>query len=49
MDLLQIMQRRKSIRTFADEPVPQEKLDYILRAGALAPTSRNRDPARCIW
>lgn len=44
MDLLQIMQRRKSIRTFADEPVPQEKLDYILRAGALAPTSRNRRP-----
>lgn len=44
MDLLKLMQQRRSVRTYADTPIPQEQLDVILQAGALAPTSRNRKP-----
>ena len=44
MDLLQLMQNRRSIRSFADAPVPPEALGHILQAAALAPTSRNRKP-----
>ena len=44
MDLQQLMQNRRSIRSFADAPIPPEALDYILQAAALAPTSRNRKP-----
>ncbi|MBR3630294.1 MAG: nitroreductase family protein [Oscillospiraceae bacterium] len=46
MDLLTIMKSRKSIRRFADAPIPQEQLDMLMQAAALAPTSRNRRPCR---
>ncbi len=44
MEFQQIIEKRKSIRTYADTPVPQEILNHILQVGELAPTSRNLKP-----
>ncbi|MBQ9251397.1 MAG: nitroreductase family protein [Clostridia bacterium] len=44
MSLLEIMQKRRSIRKFTGEAIPDAKLRRILQAGLLAPTSRNRKP-----
>lgn len=44
MEFQKIIQKRKSIRTYADTPIPQEVLDHILQVGELAPTSRNLKP-----
>ncbi len=44
MEFQQIIEKRKSVRTYADTPIPQETLDHILQVGNLAPTSRNLKP-----
>ena len=44
METMQTMINRRSIRKYKDEPIPKEKLDKILRAGLLAPTSQNKKP-----
>ena len=44
MELLDILSRRRSIRVYTGEPVPEEILTQIVRAGLLAPTSRNLKP-----
>ena len=44
MNLTEIMKKRKSIRSYSGEPIPEEKLEQILLAGTLAPTSRNLKP-----
>ena len=44
MELIEMMCKRRSIRKYAEEPFPEEKLKKILQAGLLAPTSRNRRP-----
>lgn len=44
MDLLDVMLKRRSVRRYTDEEIPEEKLNKILQAGMLAPTSRNRKP-----
>ena len=44
MELLDIMLHRRSVRKYTDEPIPEEKLEKILQAGLLAPTSKNRKP-----
>jgi len=36
MELLEIMQNRRSIRKYKDEDIPKEKLEKILQAGLLA-------------
>lgn len=41
------MLQRHSIRRYADEAIPEEKLEKILEAGRLAPTSMNRKP--CVF
>ncbi len=38
------MLKRRSVRKYRDEEIPKEKLNRILQAGLLAPTSRNRKP-----
>lgn len=35
---------RASVRSFTGDPVPQEKLDNLLRAAMAAPSGRNRQP-----
>ena len=44
MDLLDVMLKRRSIRKYRKDEIPNEKLNKILQAGLLAPTSRNRKP-----
>jgi nitroreductase len=38
------MQRRRTVRHFADRPVPQEVIENCLRAAATAPSGANRQP-----
>lgn len=44
MELLDMLKQRRSVRTYADTPIPQETLDTILKAGLFAPSGRNRCP-----
>ena len=44
MEFQQIIEKRKSIRTYADIPISQDVLNHILQVGGLAPTSRNLKP-----
>ena len=44
MDLLDVMLKRRSVRKYSDDEIPKEKMNKILQAGLLAPTSRNRKP-----
>lgn len=42
--MLEIMRRRRSNRSFTEQPVPIEYLEKILEAAQLAPTARNAQP-----
>lgn len=44
MDLIEIMARRRSIRKFKGEHIPEEKKEKILQAALLAPSSRGKAP-----
>lgn len=44
MDLYDVILKRRSIRSYTAEEIPEEKLRSIIEAGLLAPTSRNRKP-----
>ena len=46
MNLTEILLNRRSVRQYADEPIPEDTLREILTAGLLAPTSRNLKPCR---
>ncbi len=48
MALLQQIEKRKSIKQFAETPVDKEKLNTILEAGRRAPSAKNRQPWRFI-
>ena len=44
MELMDVIQKRRSIRKYAAEDIREEVLEKILQAGLLAPTSRNLKP-----
>lgn len=44
MDLLELMRHRRSIRKYTGERIPEEKLERVLQAALLAPTSMNKRP-----
>ena len=46
MNLLETMLSRRSIRQYSREAIPEEKLNRILQAGLLAPSSRNIKPCQ---
>ena len=46
MNLTELMKKRKSIRSYSGESIPEEKLEQILLTGTLAPTSRNLKPCQ---
>ena len=48
MTLLDVMLKRRSTRTFNDEPVTKDELEKILQAALLAPTSMNRKPCNFL-
>ncbi len=42
MAILDLIQERRSVRTYSSQPVEEEKLQKVLEAGRLAPSARNR-------
>ncbi|MDO4312002.1 MAG: nitroreductase family protein [Eubacteriales bacterium] len=48
MELLQIMKNRRSIRKYTGKKIPSSKLDIIIQAGLLAPSSKNIRPVEFI-
>ena len=46
--MLELLQHRRSIRTFTHEPVSQEDIDSLLKAALLAPSSMGKKPVECI-
>jgi len=48
MELLEIMRTRRSIRSFTDEPIPEEKLSKILDAALLSPSGKAIRPWELI-
>ena len=48
MNLLEILKKRKSIRKYTDEQIPEETITQIIEAGKLAPSGRNKKPVNLI-
>ena len=48
LDVLSAMTARRSVREYSGEPVPQELLDRIIRAGLLSASGRRRRPWELI-
>lgn len=48
MDFLNLAQERFSVRKFTDEPIAQETIDKILKAGYVAPTAKGIQPHRVV-
>lgn len=48
MDIYEIIQKRRSVRSYKPDPVPDEKLNKILEAARLAPSAANRQPVYFI-
>lgn len=44
MNLLEIMRKRRSVRTYTGEPVSEDQVTKILQAGLLSASSRGRRP-----
>jgi nitroreductase len=44
MDTMSAIAARRSIRSFKDDPIPEDKLEAVLRAASLAPSGKNRQP-----
>lgn len=44
MELIELMLKRRSVRKYSEEDIPEDKLEKIIQAGLLAPTSRNLKP-----
>lgn len=40
-ETLKVLESRRSIRKFKNEPIPQNVLDEVLKAGEYAPTGKN--------
>jgi nitroreductase len=46
VDFLELCQERRSVRSFDQRAIDQEKLERILEAGRIAPTAANKQPQR---
>ena len=44
MDVLEAIHTRRSIRTYLDQPVPEELIQKLLAAAMQAPSARNQQP-----
>jgi len=47
-ELLDLVRKRRSIRRYKSDPVPQNKLEYVLEAARLAPSWGNRQCWRFV-
>ena len=48
MNVMEAIQTRRSVRAYADRPVPEDVLRRILAAARLAPSGNNRQPWRFV-
>lgn len=48
LNLFEVIERRRSIRSYRSNPIPDEHLKKILEAARLAPSGGNRQPSRFI-
>lgn len=48
MDVFEAIRRRRSVRAYTGEPIPDEALDRVLAAGLLAPSSKNIRPLEFV-
>lgn len=48
MEVISVIQRRRSIRKYSDKPVEEEKLLKVLEAARLSPSAKNRQEWRFI-
>ena len=42
MNVFEAIKKRRSVRSFLDKPIEDEKLNVVLEAGRLAPSAGNR-------
>jgi len=48
MEFYEVIKKRKSVRKYKSDPIPQDVLDRILEAGRIAPSAKNIQPWRFI-
>ena len=48
MDVIEVIRKRRSIRSYADKPVEREKIERLLEAARLAPSASNRQEWRFV-
>ncbi|MEM3433874.1 MAG: nitroreductase family protein, partial [Candidatus Methanomethyliaceae archaeon] len=48
MDVFQCIEKRRSVRSFKDTPIPEDALLKILKAGIMAPSAGNVQPWKFI-
>ncbi len=48
MDLIELVRKRRSVRRFRRDPIPEEDLKYILDFAHYAPSGANRQPWRFV-
>lgn len=48
MELIKVIEERRSIRKFADRPIETEKLQRVLEAARLCQSAKNRQPWRFL-
>ena len=48
MELMQAIRTRRSIRSFAKDPIPREIIESLLRAATEAPSPKNNQPWRFV-
>ena len=48
MKFIELAEKRRSIRSFKQDSIPDELLNKILQAGNLAPTAKNLQPFHFI-
>ena len=44
MNLLELIQKRHSVRAYSQQPVEKEKIEYLLEVARLAPSAVNKQP-----
>ena len=48
MELLELLMKRRSVRKYTDEKIPEEKLNKIIQAGLLIPSGRCIHPEELV-
>ncbi len=48
MEFYEVIRRRRSVRAYQPDPIPEETLNRILEAGRLAPSAKNLQPWRFL-